>query len=294
MRLVAALVMLVLVSAVACTGSDGERTATPNTSAPCKADPATPKRQMRGMWIATVRSIDWPSKPGLSAERQQAELIRWLDLAKRLRLNAVMLQVRPTGDAFWPSRYEPWSQWLTGRQGRDPGYDPLAFAVREAHERDLELHAWGNPYRASADHDPKRLVPTHPARRHPDWVFRYGDSLYYDPGVPAAREFVQQAVMDAVRRYDIDAVHFDDYFYPYPEPGKKLPDRATYRTYGKGFDSVGDLGGSLDSAALTDSTPVPAVRPITPSTSCFSHSACRLPTAQPIGTSNKVPKVRPG
>ncbi|MQA81684.1 MAG: family 10 glycosylhydrolase [Streptosporangiales bacterium] len=192
------------------------------------------------MWIASVRSIDWPSRPGLSAARQRAELVAWLDLARKLKLNAVVLQVRPTGDAFWPSRYAPWSEWLTGRQGVHPGYDPLAFAVREAHARNLELHAWFNPYRASFGNDPRKLVRDHPARTHPDWVFRYGDSLYYDPGVPAAREFVQRAVLDAVRRYDIDAVHFDDFFYPYPLPGKKLPDRATYRKYGAGFDSIGD------------------------------------------------------
>lgn len=199
-----------------------------------------PKHQLRAMWIASVVNIDWPSTTGLSAAQQQSELRGWLDLAVQRRLNTVMLQIRPTADAFWPSPLEPWSQYLTGKQGGDPGYDPLAFAVAEAHSRGLELHAWFNPYRVSMQTDLNQLLPSHPARRHPEWTFVYGPKLYYNPGIPAVRAFVQDAIMDAVQRYDLDGVHFDDYFYPYPIAGQTVPDAETFATYGKGFDSIED------------------------------------------------------
>lgn len=202
--------------------------------------PAMPKHQLRGMWIASVENIDWPSKPGLTPAQQRAELVAWYDLAVRRRINAVMVHVRPSGDTFWPSKFEPWSEYLTGRQGADPGYDPMAFAVTEAHRRGLEFHAWFNPYRASMQPDPKKLAPTHPARLHPDWVFRYGPKLLYNPGIPTVRAFVQNVIMEAVEKYDIDGVHFDDYFYPYPIKGQPVPDAETYKKYGKGFDTVQD------------------------------------------------------
>jgi len=197
-------------------------------------DPATPKRQLRAEWIASVVNIDWPSRPGLPAAEQQAELVGWLDDAVARKLNTVILQVRPTADAFWPSPLEPWSEWLTGAQGQDPGYDPLGFAVTEAHRRNLELHAWFNPYRVAMHADPSRLRPDHPARTHPDWIVQYGGRLYYNPGIPEARRFTEDAILDAVRRYDIDGVHFDDYFYPYPVAGQQFDDEATYQRYGAG------------------------------------------------------------
>ncbi|WP_328889946.1 glycoside hydrolase family 10 protein [Streptomyces sp. NBC_00316] len=193
------------------------------------------RRELRGMWVATVANVDWPSVPGLSAAEQQAELIAYLDEAVERRLNAVIFQVRPTADALWPSPYEPWAQYLTGVQGQDPGWDPLGTAVREAHRRGLELHAWFNPYRVANHTDLSKLVPTHPARLHPEWVLPYGGKLYYNPGVPEVRTFVQDAMLDAVRRYDIDAVHWDDYFYPYPVAGQVFDDDATYAKYGAGF-----------------------------------------------------------
>ncbi|OLF07941.1 glycoside hydrolase family 10 protein [Actinophytocola xanthii] len=203
-------------------------------------DPAAPKQQLRAEWVASVNNIDWPSRPGLSAQAQQAELVRWYDEAVELGLNAVVVQVRPTADAFWPSPFEPWSRWLSGTQGVDPGYDPLAFAVAEAHERNLEFHAWFNPYRVSMNTDVNALVPTHPARVHPEWVVPYGGRLYYDPGIPAVREHTIDTIMDAVRRYDVDAVHFDDYFYPYPVAGETFADAETFAEYGAGFATVAD------------------------------------------------------
>ncbi|HCA87004.1 MAG TPA: hypothetical protein DEQ61_16860 [Streptomyces sp.] len=191
--------------------------------------------ELRGMWLATVANRDWPSRAGLPAAEQQAQLTGFLDTAVQRRLNAVVFQVRPTADAMWPSPYEPWSQYLTGQQGRDPGWDPLGFAVREAHRRGLELHAWFNPYRIANHTDPSRLVADHPARVHPDWVVPYGGKLYYNPGLPEVRRFVQDAMLDAVRRYDIDAVHWDDYFYPYPVTGQVFDDDAAFAAYGGGF-----------------------------------------------------------
>ncbi|CAL9585721.1 glycoside hydrolase family 10 protein [Streptomyces sp. enrichment culture] len=195
--------------------------------------------EMRGVWVASVSNRDWPSAPGLSPARQRAELIAHLDTAVRRRLNTVIFQVRPTADALWPSPHEPWSQYLTGTQGRDPGWDPLGTAVEEAHARGLHLHAWFNPYRVALHADPGRLAASHPARRNPGWVVPYAGRLYYNPGLPEVRAFVREAMLDAVRRYPVDAVHFDDYFYPYPVAGQTFDDTAAYRAHGGGFSDRG-------------------------------------------------------
>ena len=189
-------------------------------------------REFRAAWIATVANIDWPSEPGLPVEQQKAELRHMLDQAAALNLNAVIFQVRPHADALYESPHEPWSFYLTGAQGRapDPSYDPLRFAVEEAHERGLELHAWFNPYRAGHPADTSALAPNHVGRTHPDWVRSYGDYLWLDPGVPEARAHARRVIMDVVRRYDVDGVHFDDYFYPYPSyaDGAPFPDSASW------------------------------------------------------------------
>lgn len=205
------------------------------------AQPVTPDtaglpvimREFRGVWIATVDNIDWPSKPGLSTEQQQAELREHLDNAAALRLNAVIFQVRPSADAIYASKLEPWSTFLTGRQGRapNPAYDPLAFAIKEAHARGLELHAWFNPYRARHPADKSPVARSHVIRARPSVVRRYGQYMWMDPGDPAVRQQTRRVVLDVVRRYDIDGVHIDDYFYPYPEGGRDFPDDVTYRRY---------------------------------------------------------------
>ncbi|WP_405014494.1 glycoside hydrolase family 10 protein [Kitasatospora sp. NBC_01539] len=199
------------------------------------ADGGAAVRRMRGVWIASVDHRDWPAAPGLLPERLRETFTEHLDAARAAGVNAVFVQIRPTADAFWPSPFEPWSQWLTGVQGRDPGFDPLAFMVAAAHARGLAFHGWFNPYRIATHADPGALVPGHPARRHPDWAVAYGGRLYYDPGVPAARAFVQQAVLDAVARYDLDGVHLDDYFYPYPVAGEDFPDDASFAAYGGAY-----------------------------------------------------------
>ncbi|WP_246610022.1 glycoside hydrolase family 10 protein [Nonomuraea rhizosphaerae] len=199
-------------------------------------DYVPPLRQMRGMWIASVVNINWPSRPGLSVEQQKAEYLAWLDVATQRRLNSVFVQIRPTADAFWPSPFEPWSHWLTGAQGQDPGYDPLAFMVEETHKRGLAFHAWFNPYRVSMQADPNQLHPDHPGRKHPDWILPFGGKLYYNPGMPEVRKFCQDAMMDAVTRYDIDGLHFDDYFYPVNTTA--FDDSAAFAKYGAGFPDL--------------------------------------------------------
>ncbi|MFI0166090.1 glycoside hydrolase family 10 protein [Streptomyces sp. NPDC017095] len=200
-----------------------------------RAVTATAATGLRGVWIATAGNRDWPSRPGLPAARQRAELIAHLDRAVRYRLTTVILQVRPAADALWPSPYEPWSACLTGTQGGDPRWDPLGTAVAEAHARGLELHAWCNPYRIAQHADPGRLAASHPARRNPGWVVPYAGRLYYNPGLPEVRAFVRRAMLDAVARYPVDAVHFDDYFYPYPVAGQTFDDDAAYDRHGGAF-----------------------------------------------------------
>ncbi|MEU5975452.1 family 10 glycosylhydrolase [Streptomyces sp. NPDC047315] len=221
--------------ALAGLATGGDAVASPEGAGGTRGRGRAASRAFRGMWLATVTNRDWPSRSGLSADKQRAELIAHLDTAVARRLNAVVFQVRPTADALWPSPYEPWSQYLTGVQGKDPGWDPLGTAVTEAHRRGLELHAWFNPYRVATHTDPSRLAATHPARLNPSWVLPYGGKLYYDPGIPAVRSFVQDAMVDAVRRYEIDGVHFDDYFYPYPVAGQSFGDDPTFARYGGGF-----------------------------------------------------------
>ncbi|WP_103543165.1 glycoside hydrolase family 10 protein [Streptomyces sp. SM1] len=218
--------------------------------------------EMRGMWVATVTNRDWPSRPGLSVTRQRAELTAHLDAAVRAGLNTVVFQVRPTADALWPSPYEPWSQYLTGTQGADPGWDPLGTAVEEAHARGLQLHAWFNPYRVAMHADPARLVPSHPARRNPGWVVTYGGKLYYNPGLPEVRAFVREAMLDAVRRYPVDAVHFDDYFYPYPVAGQTFDDDLAHDTHGGAFpDRAAWRRDNVDRLVRETADGIRAIRP---------------------------------
>ncbi|MBO0780816.1 MAG: family 10 glycosylhydrolase [Ktedonobacteraceae bacterium] len=200
-----------------------------------------PNRQLRAVWIATVVNVDWPSRPGLAVAAQKQEFLHLLDALQSMHMNALVAQIKPTADAFYPSQYGPWSEYLTGVQGRDPGYDPLAFMLEETHKRNIEFHAWFNPYRVSMQSNPDKLSASHPAHQHPDWLISYGGRLYYNPGLPEAREFIIASILEVVQRYDIDAVHMDDYFYPYPVAGKDFPDEAAWQRYGVGkFANKGD------------------------------------------------------
>jgi uncharacterized lipoprotein YddW (UPF0748 family) len=206
---------------------------------PAPADGPPPVvREFRGVWVAAVSNIDWPSRPGLPVDSQKVELIRLLDRTRELGLNVFIFHVRTAGDALYQSSLEPWSEYLTGEQGRapEPFYDPLEFAVREAHARGLELHAWFNPYRARHPSSRSAFAANHIARTHPELVKKYGSFLWMDPGEDAVRKHTIEVMADVTRRYDVDGIHIDDYFYPYRErdsSGKEIdfPDSAVYARY---------------------------------------------------------------
>ena len=197
--------------------------------------PPEPEREFRGIWVASVVNIDWPSKPGLSTRDQQREFLNILNWAKQLRMNAVLLQVRPQCDALYASPFEPWSEFLTGEMGKapQPYYDPLRFAVSEAHRRGLELHAWFNPYRARHPSSKSQISARHISVTEPGLVRKHNGYLWLDPGEPAVQRYSRNVILDVVKRYDIDGVVIDDYFYPYPAPGKKaeFPDDEPWLRY---------------------------------------------------------------
>ncbi|MDE2613257.1 MAG: family 10 glycosylhydrolase, partial [Burkholderiales bacterium] len=210
-----------LVAAAGAALAPGARAQASSASAaasPLADTPPPEPREFRGAWVASVANIDWPSRPGLAPDAQRAEALAIIERARTIGLNALILQVRPAGDALYPSTLEPWSEYLTGAQGRapDPPWDPLAFWIAESHRRGLELHAWFNPYRARHSSARSPLAAPHFALRDPAAVKRYGDQLWMDPGEPAAQAQTLAVVSDVLRRYDVDGVHIDDYFYPYP------------------------------------------------------------------------------
>jgi uncharacterized lipoprotein YddW (UPF0748 family) len=196
-----------------------------------------PPREMRAAWIATVRNIDWPSEPGLATAKQQQQLLTLIQKAADLRLNALVFQVRPAGDALYASELEPWSPFLTGKMGKapEPGWDPLAFAIEECHQRGIELHAWFNPYRALAG-EKFSASSTHIHSKYPDRTMKYGIDTWMDPGNPEVRAQTLAVMLDVTRRYDVDGIHIDDYFYPYPAKGKDgkmmpFPDDPSFQRY---------------------------------------------------------------
>ena len=198
---------------------------------------AQTKPEFRGVWVATVDNIDWPTKGNFNTEAQKAEFIKLLDMHQRNGINALVVQIRPAADAFYPSQYEPWSEWLTGVQGQPPVpyYDPLEFMITETHKRGLTFHAWMNPYRAEFTIGTSTISATHITKVHPEWFLPYGDKRYFDPGNKAVQQYVANVVKDVVSRYPVDAIHFDDYFYPYRIAGVTFPDDASYHQYGSGL-----------------------------------------------------------
>ena len=206
---------------------------------PSSMEPPGVPREFRGAWVATVANIDWPSKPGLTVEQQKSELISLLEKAHHLNLNAILFQVRPACDAMYDSKYEPWSYYLTGLEGKapEPFYAPLAYIIEQAHSRCMELHAWFNPFRASHPSLKSAFPKSHISKQHPDWVRPYGQYLWLDPGERAAREYSIKVVMDVVKRYDVDGVVFDDYYYPYKEKDSQkrdidFPDERSWKKFG--------------------------------------------------------------
>jgi len=217
------------------------------SSLPLFAQQKEQRREFRAAWIATAKMIDYPSKKGLTSEELKQEFIDIIEMHKANGINAIIFQVRPAADAFFKSNYEPWSEWLTGKQGQapEPYFDPLEFMIAETHKRDMQFHAWLNPFRAVATIDRADITKNHITRTKPEWFFTYDINKYFDPGIPEVREYITEIVADIVKRYDVDGIHFDDYFYPYPKKDINnkfidIPDNKTFNKYGTGYNNIQD------------------------------------------------------
>jgi len=242
---------LLLLTTLACLmGCSGQKSSDSGGWFKKKADTATDiptiPREFRAVWVATVANIDWPSTPGLTTQEQKDELITILDRCVEMNFNAVVLQVRPTADALYASELEPWSYYLTGEMGKapEPYYDPLTFAVQEAHARGLELHTWFNPYRALHPSNKGKVSDNHISKTHPEVVHKYGPYLWMDPAEPVVQQHSLDVIMDVVNRYDIDGVHMDDYFYPYKVDDKDgneidFPDDRAWSIYQEAGGKLG-------------------------------------------------------
>jgi uncharacterized lipoprotein YddW (UPF0748 family) len=202
---------------------------------------AMPKREMRAVWIATVDNIDWPSRKGLPTDVQQQEFVNIIDKHAETGINAVFVQVRNACDAYYAKSLEPWSEWLTGEQGKAPSpyYDPLEFMIDESHKRGLEFHAWLNLNRAVFKRATS-LTSDHISKTHPEWMLAYDGQKLLNFGIPEVRQYITDVVLNLTRNYDIDGIHFDDYFYPYPASGQEIPDHDTFRQHPNGFRNIED------------------------------------------------------
>ncbi|MCY1065744.1 family 10 glycosylhydrolase [Nannocystis sp. RBIL2] len=210
----------------------GDETSSTGTTGgePQQLVPVAHTRELRAVWVATVSNINFPSATGLSAAALQDELLAILDTVQAAGLNTVVFQVRPECDAVYSSDLEPWSRYLTGEQGEDPGVDPLQFLIDEGHARGIEVHAWLNPYRAKANAN-HALADNHVASLLPQYAYEYSTFLWMDPGAKEVQDLLLAVVADLVTRYDVDGIHFDDYFYPYPVDGVDFPDDTTWEAY---------------------------------------------------------------
>ena len=224
---------------------------------------SSPNFEFRGVWVASVDNIDWPSKKTLSVPKQKEEFIRLLEMHQRNGMNAMIVQIRPAADALYPSQYEPWSEFLTGKQGLPPTpyYDPLIFMITETHKRGMEFHAWLNPYRAIFNIHTSSISPSHLTKIHPEWFLIYGDKKYFNPGLPEVRKHTARVVRDLVTRYDLDGIHMDDYFYPYRITGKEFPDQKDYEKYGNGLNKENWRRSNCDSIILLIHNIVRTVNP---------------------------------
>jgi uncharacterized lipoprotein YddW (UPF0748 family) len=211
-----------------------------------------PRSEFRAAWVASVGNIDWPSKKGLPVDSQKVEFVRLVEMHKRNGMNALIVQIRPAADAMYPSPYEPWSEWLNGVQGKPPipYYDPLAFMIEVTHKNNMEFHAWCNPYRADNNIGKTSISPTHISRIHPEWFLNYGGKKYFDPGNKLVQAFVTDVIVDIVRRYPIDGIHFDDYFYPYRVPGLEFPDENSYQKSGSSLSKDDWRRSNVDSVIV--------------------------------------------
>ncbi len=207
-----------------------------------KSNIPQPKREFRGVWITTVANIDWPKNDQDDVEKQKKDFIAILDFYQNLNFNAVIVQIRDAGDAFYPTKLAPWSRFLTGNEGEapEPYYDPLEWMITEAHKRGMEFHAWLNPYRATMNENTEILAENHDYNLHPDWMIKYGTKYYYNPGLPEVRQHLLAIMDEVVTNYNVDAIHFDDYFYPYKLKDEIFDDSLAYTTYALPQQSLAD------------------------------------------------------
>ena len=224
--------------------------------------PLTPKREFRAVWIATVENIDWPSKKGLPTAQQQQEMINLLDTYYKTGFNAVIMQVRAAADAFYAKSAEPWSEWLTGQQGKapEPFYDPMEFIIQESHNRGLEFHAWLNLDRATFSKTAS-IAHNHISQRRPEWFMTYGNRKLFNLGLPEVRSYIAGIVANIVRNYDVDGIHFDDYFYPYAIAGQVIRDDAAYRQHYNGMSREDWRRSNVDKLILELRDSVRLVKP---------------------------------
>ena len=227
-------------------------------------------QEMRGVWVATVRNIDYPSIEGTTSSAElkaQADTI--ISTCAALGINNIFFQVRPTCDAYYKSNIFPWSRYLTGAQGvaPDSDFDPLAYWIKQAHANGIKIHAWVNPYRVTRDNDAvdtewnTMIAASNPAKQHPEWVVRHNDNYYLNPGIPEVQQLVREGIMEIVNNYDIDGIHFDDYFYPNENSGP-FQDDVTYATYGAGFASKADWRrNNVDTLVQSINPMIKAVKP---------------------------------
>ena len=231
-------------------GSEGTGSGTGSGETTVKI--STPAKEIRAVWLATVGNMDWPTDI-YSIEKQKQEYINYLELFKQYNVNVVVGQIRPTADAFFASKYEPWSQYLTGTRGKNPGYDVVQFMVEEAHKRGMEFHAWLNPYRISTNINAFKPVEGEFYKEHPEWTMRYGNLLIFRPAIPEVRQHLVNVIDEICTNYAVDGIHFDDYFYPYPDGKNELDDYADYVTYGASeYDNIEDFRRGNVNKAIED------------------------------------------
>ncbi len=239
------------------------QTSTPTTSQEALPAYSFPKRELRGAWIATVHNIDWPSRKFLSPEQQRSEFEEIVQSHKKTGINALFVQVRTAADAFYAIGNEPWSEWLTGEQGKPPYpiYDPLPFMIQTAHDKEMEFHAWLNLNRGT-NKSSKSLHPNHPYYKHPEWFYIYDGHAIFNFGLPEVQRYIIQVVQNIVKNYDVDGIHFDDYFYPYTIAGQTIPDEGTFQKYGTGFSNIEDWRRHVVTTLIKDiSSTIRATKP---------------------------------
>ena len=206
----------------------------------CTKNSNIPKREFRAVWFTTVKNLDWPATPNESVEDQKADAIQMLDKLHKANFNAILFQVRDECDAFYKSTYDPWSFYLTGEQGTAPTpfYDPLQFMIEETHKRAMELHAWINPFRAVKGIGDFKISDKHISKTHPNWVYTSGHTKYLNAGIPEVRNYITNVIVEVIKNYDIDGIHFDDYFYPYAKITNQ--DSLTFLEYNRGIENIDD------------------------------------------------------